>query len=94
MSWYDPQEEGDGFGEASINDDFDKTVPVKIISNKLEYRAKELSTFTLSIPITDLGNQKPNDLYLELYANVNRAPSKESYNKAVEISFSMTWPSS
>lgn len=92
LSWYDPQSRGDGFGRASINDKFDKTVPVNIISEKLDYKPGVRESFSLKLSVNDLDNPRPTDLYLELYANVNRQPSKKSSNKDVKVNFSISWP--
>jgi hypothetical protein len=93
LSWYVPQNDGEGFGRASVNDKFDKTVPVKILSKKMSYSAGVRESFSLKISVADLDNKKPTDLFLELYANVNRSPTVDSSNKDVKINFSISWPS-
>lgn len=56
----------DDFGTASINDSFDKTVPIKIIydSQKVDNKGG-LTEFDAKIPLSDLGVQKPTNVYIE-----------------------------
>ncbi len=54
------------FGTASINDTFSKTVPIEVIydSKKINNKGKE-TNFTFKIPLSDLGVQKPTNLYIK-----------------------------
>lgn len=85
IEWKDNNGEGTLFGNASINDTFDKTVPIRAKYEKQKFSAKEAQNFTLEIPLSDLNVQKPTNLYIELYAKV---AGKE---KDISINFTMTW---
>lgn len=85
VKWKDTYNEGAGYGNASINDSFDKAVPLKIIFDKQTYSSGEKQKLTLEVPVSDLENQKPTTIYLELYASVN------GVDTAIELTFTMTW---
>lgn len=85
MIWEDRYNEGFGFGTASVNDTFDKVVPVDIKYEKQSYGAGEAQSFTLIVPLSDLEVDKPTDLYLRLGAKVN------GNYKEININFSITW---
>ena len=60
------------FGTASINDTFDKTVPIEIIYEDKNVNNKgERTYFTAKIPLSDLGVQKPTNIYLQFDFLVN-----------------------
>lgn len=73
----------DDFGTASINDSFDKTVPVKVIydSKKVDNKGGE-TYFEVKIPLSDLGVQKPTNIYVEFdfYVNSRRENFKAGFN--------------
>ena len=85
-TWQDSYEKGIGGGVASINDTFDKTVPVSVQYDKQSHNAGEEQSITIEIPTTDLDVQKPTTIYLQLYLD-NGGQSV----KTVECDFSMTW---
>lgn len=74
------------FGTASINDTFDKTVPITVIYDSAVVNNKgERTDFTLKIPLTDLGVQKPTNLIVEFDFLVN------GVRKDFKASFDLTW---
>ena len=86
MQWQDTYNEGILIGEASINDTFDKTVPITAKYRKQSWKANEEQGFTLEIPLADLNVSRPTDIYIELFAIVG------SQFDTINISFTMTWP--
>ena len=74
------------FGDASINDTFDKTVPIDVIyeSKKID-NTGALTYFDFKIPLSDLGVQKPTNLNVRYYLNVG---GKRTTARA---SFDLTW---
>lgn len=85
MEWVDEANEGLILGTASINDTYDKTVPVKANYIKKSFNANEAQSFTLEVPINDLNVNKPTNMYIRLFANIN---GRFTY---VNINFTMTW---
>ena len=84
-SEYDIEFYGD-FGDASINDTFDKTVPIDVIYNTKEIsNTGELTYFDLKIPLSDLGVQKPTNLNARYYLRVN------GERKTGQAHFDLTW---
>lgn len=76
----------DDFGTASINDSFDKTVPIKVIyDNKSVNNNGEITEFEVKIPLSDLGVQKPTNIYIEFDFYVN------SKRETFEACFDLTW---
>ena len=76
----------DDFGTASINDSFDKTVPIKVIyDNKSVNNKGEITEFEVKIPLSDLGVQKPTNIYIEFDFYVN------SERETFEAGFDLTW---
>jgi len=74
------------FGDASINDSFDKTVPIDVIySSKTIDNNGELTYFDLKIPLSDLGVQKPTNLNVRYYLKVN------GERQTGRASFDLTW---
>lgn len=74
------------FGTASINDTFDKTVPITVIYDSAVVNNKgERTDFTLKIPLTDLGVQKPTNLTVEFDFLVN------GVRKDFTVGFDLTW---
>ena len=86
MKWQDDHNKGELFGDASINDTFDKTIVVTAKYQKQQWTAYETQSFTLEIPLADLNVDRPTDLNLELNAYMG----SEAID--VKISFAMTWP--
>ncbi len=74
------------FGDASINDTFDKTVPIDVIySSKTINNNGELTYFDLKIPLSDLGVQKPTNLNVRYYLKVN------GERQTGRAHFNLTW---
>ena len=74
------------FGTASINDSFDKTVPIKVIYNSKQVDNKGgLTEFDVKIPLSDLGVQKPTNIYIEFDFLVNG--ERENFSAG----FDLTW---
>ncbi|MBE5939415.1 MAG: PASTA domain-containing protein [Lachnospiraceae bacterium] len=69
MEWNDSYNSGELFGIASINESFDKTVPVVAIYEKQSWKANEAQSFILEIPLKDLNVSRPTNMYLRLYTN-------------------------
>lgn len=70
LSFYAPY--GEAFGSASINDSFDKTVPIEIITDNIKIDNKgEITKFILKIPLSDLDVQKPTNIYTKTSITVN-----------------------
>lgn len=76
----------DDFGSASITDTFDKTVPIKVIysSKKVDNNGGKTS-FKVKIPLSDLGVQKPTNLYIEFDFLV--AGKRQTF----KAEFDLTW---
>lgn len=76
----------DDFGTASINDTFDKTVPIEIIydSKAVDNKGGKTS-FEAKIPLSDLGVQKPTNINLRFDFLVN--DKRETFQAAFDI----TW---
>ena len=86
VGWYDRYNEGKGMGDAKINDEYDKTVPIEIINTPMQWSEDEAIDFTLKIPIGDLNTHKPTDLSVEL-----TAIDVEGNQEQIPISFTFTW---
>ena len=84
-SEYDLEFYGD-FGTASINDTFDKTVPIKVIydSKKVDNNGAP-TVFEVKIPLSDLGVQKPTNIYVEFDFLV------DGERETFEAGFDLTW---
>lgn len=74
-----------GFGKASINDSFDKVVPIKIAYDSQSWTTSEYTHFSLEISLADLGVDKPTDLYCDLIADNN------GIDNHVRAGFSISW---
>ena len=84
-SKYDLAFYGD-FGTASINDTFDKTVPIKVIYDSKEVDNNGARTwFDVKIPLSDLGIQKPTNIYIKFDFLVDG--ERENF----EAGFDLTW---
>lgn len=74
-----------GFGRASINDTFSKTVPVEIIYENQFATANTEQNFTLKLSVNDLDVKKPTTLYYKLFAEV----AGEQFE--ISINFAIAW---
>ena len=84
-SKYDIEFYGD-FGTASISDTFDKTVPIKLIYDSQQVNnTGEATIFELKIPLTDLGVQKPTNIYVDFDFLVNHE------RQTFKAGFDLTW---
>lgn len=77
-----------GFGRASINDTFDKTVPITIVTSEQTIKSGVRGNITLEIPLTDLDVQKPTTMHLELSAFFN---GNEEKQERIKIQFALSW---
>ena len=74
------------FGTASVNDSFDKTIPIKVIYNSKKVDNKGGRTdFEVKIPLSDLGVQKPTNINIKFDFLVNE--ERESF----QAGFDLTW---
>ena len=85
VKWQDRYNTGDLIGVASVNDTYDKSVPISAKYTKQEWAANESQSFTLEIPLSDLDVEKPTSMHIKLYADVN------GNYKNIEISFTISW---
>jgi len=76
-----------GYGIASINDTFDKNVPIVVTTDKTVYSKGEIGTALIKIPITDLDVQRPTTLYIRMATLINN----NSFD--LPISITISWPS-
>ena len=82
IKWKDTYKEGYIIGDASINDSFDKTVPISAKYKKQSWKAYEKQNFTLEIPLKDLSESRPTDMYTRLYT---------TKKGEVDVNFYITW---
>lgn len=84
-SKYDLEFYGD-FGTASINDTFDKTVPIKVIydSKKVDNKGGQ-TNFEVKIPLSDLGVQKPTNINIRFDFLVNN--KRETFQARFDLSW-------
>ena len=74
------------WGTASINDTFDKTVPIDVIYDTKTIDNKGgLTEFKFEVPLTDLGEQKPTNLYIRTDFSVN------GERTSFRADFDLTW---
>ena len=74
------------FGDASINDTFDKTVPIDVIyDSKNIDNTGELTYFDFKIPLSDLGVQKPTNINVRYYLKIN------GERKTGRADFDLSW---
>ena len=74
------------FATASINDTFDKTVPIKVLyDSKTVDNSGETTSFTVKIPLNDLGVQKPTNIYIEFDFLVNG--NRETFISGFDLSW-------
>ena len=85
VKWKDDNNIGSGFGIASITDTFAKSVPLAINWDQQSHGYGKSQSFEVVVPVTDLEDQKPTTLYLDLYAFVNGAST------SIPITIHATW---
>lgn len=85
VKWKDDQNTGDGFGLASITDTFDKTVPLTINWQRQSSSYGQSQDLVVVVPLTDLDNQKPTNLYMKLFAYIDGS------DEEVKLELSVTW---
>ena len=74
------------FGTASLTEDFSKSVPMKVIYDSKEIDNKGgLTRFELQIPLDDLGEKKPTNIYTKNDIVVNG--ERETF----ETEFTLSW---
>ena len=71
VKWWDPNENGKGFGQASISDTFDKTVPLDIKWQRQSSANGQAQLIALKVPVNDLDVQKPTTMFLRLFAEID-----------------------
>ncbi|MGN0501463.1 MAG: PASTA domain-containing protein [Ruminococcus sp.] len=76
---------GEGFGEASINDTFDKTVPLSIVYQDKKIKANKEQSFTIVVPVTDLDVDLPTTMYLSLVG------LKDDEQIDIRVDFNISW---
>lgn len=65
MSWYDGSDSsGHSFGCASLSSSFDKTVPIVLYYETKDNAKGTPQNFTVEVPLSSLGEEKPTNLYL------------------------------
>lgn len=74
-----------GFGTASVNDTFDKTVPMKYEYEESTVTKGVFQNLMLRVPISDLDVQKPTTLYVDLAVFING-----NYG-SIKLEFDMSW---
>ena len=86
FTWRKPEGNYDGYGVASLNDKFDKSVPLHIVSRTgNEIIAGEEADFDIVVPVKQLEVARPTDLYVDLYITVN------GKRKSLILSFQIEW---
>ena len=86
FAWNDPSNSGKLTGEAAVTNYFNGTdAKVSGVYEKKSFAANEGQSFILEIPLDELGNSKPETIYLRLEALVN---GKLSY---VLLNFEIDW---
>ena len=86
VAWKEATKNNNGFGEATINDDYDKSVPLQIINSPTDWKKGETIDFTLEIPLGDLNVSEPTDLTVKLIA-LDESGNQEN----IIVSFTMAW---
>ena len=85
MTWRDRYNKGHASGTVSINDSFDKTVPVEVRYTQQSVSAGQAQSFTIVVPLQDLDTDKPTDLYFKIGITVGGKDTDLSF------SFAITW---
>ena len=74
------------FGTASTTDTFDKTVLIDVLyDSKIVGNNGEETTFSVKIPLHNLGTQKPSNIYIEFYFTVGEE------HQRFEAGFDLLW---
>lgn len=74
------------FGTASINDTFDKTVPIKVIyDSKKVANDGSITYFEVKIPLGDLGVQKPTNINIKFDFLVNN--KRQTFKAGFDLSW-------
>ena len=74
------------FGTASINDTFDKTVPIKVIYDSKKVNNQGARTnFEVKIPLSDLGVQKPTNMNIKFDFLVDG--ERETFSAGFDLSW-------
>ncbi len=74
------------FGTASVKAEYEKTVPIEVLyKSEVINNNGELTEFTLKIPLNDLDEDTPTNIYTEFYFLVNEEI------KAFKASFDLSW---
>ena len=74
------------FGTASINDTFDKTVPIKVIyDSKKVANDGSITYFEVKIPLGDLGVQKPTNINIQFDFLVNN--ERQTFKAGFDLSW-------
>ena len=74
------------FGTASINDSFDKTVPITVIyDSEIVNNQGQQTDFLVKIPLSDLGVQKPTNMNVKFDFLVN------GERQTFQADFDLTW---
>lgn len=84
FEWSDPNNTGDGYGTAIINNENSKEIQLKITSTTSEIKEYEKHNFSIQIPIDDLSS-KPTNVSTSLIIEVNDVKYK------LPIDFTITW---
>jgi hypothetical protein len=85
VKWWDPTGNGRGFGEASIKDTFNKTVPIELMWTKQSNKRDQTQDFTLRIPLSGLDVQELSSMFVRLFAEVN------GRYQEIWMSFTFAW---
>jgi hypothetical protein len=85
VKWKDDQDQGYGFGLASITDTFDKTIPLRINYDRQYSSFGQSQDLEVVVPLTDLDVQKPTNLFLKLFAYIDGS------DEEVKLDLSITW---
>ena len=85
INWREDQDNGYGYGLASITDTFDKSIPLKLLWDRKYVSYGQKQDLEIVIPVTDLDVKKPTTLYLKLYGEIN------GDDDTVYLTFNITW---
>ena len=85
VAWRDLYNNGYIIGNVSLSENFDRMVPVSARYTKQSWSANERQSFTLEVPLGDLGVDKPTTLYVKLFADVY------GISEDIRVNFTMSW---
>lgn len=83
FEWKDRNNSGYAAGSASINDTFDKTVPVKLYYSDQKVAAGKAQDFKLEVPLSDLNVDTPTDMYFKVAIIVGGREKELTFNIAI-----------